>query len=459
MERVRTMGCFEEPTNVRGMNELITGLMPGILAHANRMLGSDDQAQDVVQESLLIAYSRLDQLREVDRFPAWLRAIVVSQCHRQLRVRGREISLDGLARFQPLAPKSFDPSLSYESKCFRSAASHAISQLSAPLRDVCQLYFESGYSVGEVADALSLKRGTVRKRLHSARPLLSNMLEKHVSEPAIKVGYLPISDHLLGMVAHRLGMGRNSRIHMKRFLSWTALANALRQGTINAAFIMAPLAMQLCNSGTPLKYIMDGHHDGSSLTTSVEKMQGKLVGVPGKYSTHRVLLGKLAQDQPGNWGNVSTADTNPSYVISSLKRQLIDAFFCAEPWSTKCVSEGGADVQIRSKEIAPGHICCVVAVREDFFNAYPELVSDYVRILYQARDKLHTDIDYCAATQAVYTGVSRDLAAKVLEERIVTFDDLSPDRGRIHEFMQLAIASGVLSSSCDLDEFVCDEFC
>jgi len=452
------MGYFEESKNARGMNELISGVMPGLLAHAYRMLGSNDEAQDVVQESLLIAFTRLDQLRDVDRFPAWLKAIVVSQCHRQLRVRGREISLDGLERFEPLAPKLFDPSLRYESSCFRAAACNAILQLSPPLRDVCQLYFESGYSVGEIADALALKRGTVRKRLHSAKPLLSDMLACHVGEPAIKVGYLPISDHLLGMVAHRMSMGRNSRIHMKRFLSWSALANALRQGTINAAFIMAPLAMQLCNSGTPLKYIMDGHHDGSALTTSAEKLQGKLVGVPGQYSTHRVLLGKLAQDQPGDWGNVSTADTNPSYVISSLKRQLIDAFFCAEPWSTKCVSEGGADVQIRSKEIAPGHICCVVAVREDFALAHPELLNDYVRILYQARDKIHTDIDYCAATQAVYTGVSRELAARVLEEGIVTFDDLSPDKGRMEEFMQLAIASGVLSSACNLDEFVCDDF-
>ncbi|WP_394699616.1 sigma-70 family RNA polymerase sigma factor [uncultured Pseudodesulfovibrio sp.] len=440
------------------MNERISGLMPGVLARAYRMLGSGDEAQDVVQESLLIAFSRLDQLRDVGSFSAWLNAIVVSQCHRQLRVRGREISLESLGLYEPIASKSFDPSLSYESTCFRVAANDAILQLAPTLREVCQLYFESGYSVAEIAEVLSLKQGTVRKHLHTAKPLLADMLAAHMGEPAIKVGYLPISDHLLGMVAHRLNMGRNFRIHMKRFLSWSALASALRRGTINTAFIMAPLAMQLCNSGTPLKYIMDGHHDGSALTASSEKLQGKLVGVPGPFSTHRVLLGKLAMDQPGNWGNVGTADTNPSYVINSLKRQIIDAFFCAEPWSTKCVSEGGADVQIRSKDISPGHICCVVAVREDFSSAHPELVNDYVRTLYQARDKIYTDSDYCAATQAEYTGVPRELAARIIEEDIVTFDDLSPDRGRMDEFMQLALASGVLSSSCDLDEFVCDDF-
>ncbi len=448
-----------ESEDSRTFSKLISGLMPGILARAKRILRSREDARDVVQESLLIAFSRLGQLRAVESFPAWLNAIVDSQCHRYLRKRGREVSLAELERFEPLAPKSLDPASSYERLCFRAAVNNAFVQLSDPLRDVCQLYFEAGYAVEEISDILSVKQGTVRKRLHSAHPLLADMLAEQMGETAIRVGYLPISDHLLGMVAHRLGKGRSSRVRMKRFLSWSALSDALRQGRIDAAFIMAPLAMQLCNSGTPLKYIMDGHHDGSALATSVDKLQGKLVGVPGPYSTHRVLLDKLAQERPGHWDNIITADTNPSYAISSLKRQIIDAFFCAEPWSTKCVCEGGADVLIHSKEMAPGHLCCVVAVREDFCRDHADLVNEYVRVLFLARDKLHTDIEYCAETQAMYTGVPSELAARVLEEKIITFDDLRPDKKRMVDFMHLTMASGVLSYICDMDTFVCSDFC
>ncbi|BBD06806.1 sigma-70 family RNA polymerase sigma factor [Desulfovibrio ferrophilus] len=441
-----------------GFAKLISELMPGMLVRAGRILLSREEAQDVVQEALIIAFTRLDQIRDVNSFPGWLRSIVDSQCYRHLRKRGKEVSLEGLDRYQPLAPKALDPASRYEQRCFKAAVNHAFLQLSAPLRDVCLLYYESGHSIDEIADILAVNKGTVRKRLHSAQPRLASMLKDQMGETAIRVGYLPISDHLLGMVAHRLSKGRHSRIHMKRFLSWSVLAEALKQRRIDAAFIMAPLAMQLCNSGTHLKYVLDGHHDGSALAASTNKLQGKLVGVPGPYSTHRVLLGKLANEAPKLWENINTADTNPSYAIRSLKSQTIDAFFCAEPWSTKCVCEGDANVFIRSKDLAPGHPCCVVAVREDFCQAHPNLVSEYVCALLRARDKIHTDIKYCAETQAIYTGIQSELAARVLEGKVVTFDNLHPDKNRMAKFMKLALASGVLSAPCDLDQFVCNKF-
>ncbi|BDQ33602.1 sigma-70 family RNA polymerase sigma factor [Pseudodesulfovibrio portus] len=439
-------------------SRVVAELTPGMIVRAERILKSRDAAQDAVQESLLVAFARLEQLRDIKSFPVWFRTIVDSQCYRTLRKRGRETSLDSLECVEPLAPRSADPAKQYEWSCVRAAARNAFQQLSLPLQDATVLYYESGYSVSEIADILSLRKGTVRKRLHDAQSQLSELLGPELGSPAIRVGYLSISDHLLGMVAHRMHQGRNSGIRMKRFLSWKALAEALSSKTIDAAFIMAPLAMQLCLSGTPLKYILDGHHDGSALATSTRELRGKRVGVPGPYSTHRVLLGKLATDFPNLWDNIAMADTHPSYAIRSLKTQLIDAFFCAEPWTSKCVLEGGGDLLINSKDVIPGHPCCVVAVREDFCRVHGDLVSVFVRALLKARDKLYTDVTYCAETQELYTGVPAELAKQVLEKRLVTFEDLRPDRGRMESFMNLAIASGVLPGPCDLDAFVCTDY-
>ena len=451
----------------RGLIALLGDLRPRLLAHARRMLGSEADAQDAVQDALLIAHTQLNQLRDVSRFPAWIRAIVSSQCYRHLRRRNVVLFGEDMGRLEPLAPRQFDPACAYERKMLLVSVGRAISQLSTPQQDVCRLYFEAHLPVSKIASILKLRESTVRKRIHGARASLCKALLANGEDgPSVVVGYLPISDHLLGMVAHRLAGGGNLRVHMKRFLSWAALAESLRQGTINTAFIMAPLAMHLCNSGTPLKYIMDGHHDGSGVTSSTksahralsDSAHGKRVGVPGRYSTHRVLLNKLASDYPEDWDGISAVDTNPSYAINSMRKRAIDAFFCSEPWCTKCVAEGGADAQIHSNSIAPGHICCVVAMREDFFHAHPELAGDYVRLLDIARNRLHSDIGYSAQTQAEYTGVSQDLAANILDKRIVTFDDLHSDRGRMDAFMHQAISSGVLSRPCDLDRFVCNDF-
>lgn len=439
-------------------NSRLAELMPGLLAKARSLVGSTADAQDVVQQSLLIAFTRLDQLRDVGKFGSWLRAIVVSQAHRMLRSRGREVSFEALHRIEPLVSPFPDPLSEYERTRVTDAVQSALEKLPLHLRQVSDLYYRSGYTHAEIAEHLELRKGTVRKRLHTAQPLLAEDLAGVIGEATLRVGYLPISDHLLGMVAHRLARGRNSRVSMQRFLSWGVLAKALERGRIDAAFIMAPLAMHLFNTGTRLKYILDGHHDGSALAATSAKGKGKLVGVPGPYSTHRVLLKTLAREHPGLLDESSMADTNPSYAIRSLKRQVIDAFFCAEPWSTKCVREGQADVHVSSKDVMPGHPCCVVAVRESFSLEHPGLVAEYLGLLLEARDKLGADPDYCAQAQEMYTGIPRDLAGHILEKRVITFDDLQPDLGRMQDFMRLALAARVLAEECDLESFVCRDF-
>ena len=293
----------------RELTALFGDLRPRLLAHARRMLGGEADAQDAVQDALLTAHSQLNQLKDVTRFQAWIRAIVSSQCYRQLRRKNVVLFGEDLGRLEPLAPRQFDPACAYERKRLLVSVRQAVSQLSAPLQTTCRLYFVDELPVSEIAAILQIRESTVRKRIHGARTSLCKALSNGADGPSLLVGYLPISDHLLGMVAHRLSGGGGPRVNMKRFLSWGALAEALRQGTINAAFIMAPLAMQLCNSGTPLKYIMDGHHDGSGVTSCTRRARtasgdgfhGKRVGVPGQYSTHRVLLSKLARDCPEDW--------------------------------------------------------------------------------------------------------------------------------------------------------------
>ncbi|MEF2144844.1 MAG: sigma-70 family RNA polymerase sigma factor [Desulfovibrionaceae bacterium] len=438
--------------------DVASRLGPMLLRRAESLLRSRDQAQDAVQESLLIAFNQLPELHDLAKFRPWMRTIVDSQCSRIMRARHKDVSLEALENTPFMASSDWEPASTYERLCLNAAFDKALLGLSLPLRQVCRLYYQEDCSIPEIAEYLRLAPGTVRKRLHSAQPALSRQFSAFFGDVNIKVGYLPISDHLLAMVAHRMAAGRNSRIRMQRFLSWTTLSEALEHGHIDAAFIMAPLAMRLFNAGVGLHYILDGHHDGSSLSTSTDNLQGKRVGVPGRFSTHRALLGSLAEEHPKLFENVRTADVNPSYAIRSLKRRSIDAFFCAEPWSTICTSEGGGQVLLRSRDISPGHPCCIVVVREEFCASHGSLVRKYVQTLLQARAKIAADPIYAAETQALYTGVHRDLALRVLEQGVVTFDDLQPDQSRMKDFMRMVLKSGALSSACDLSAFIGTDF-
>jgi DNA-directed RNA polymerase specialized sigma24 family protein len=56
---------------------------------AVRMCGDRDDADDVVQAAFVRAYRNLAQCRELDRFAAWLRQIVMNECRTLLATRSR----------------------------------------------------------------------------------------------------------------------------------------------------------------------------------------------------------------------------------------------------------------------------------------------------------------------------------------------------------------------------------
>ncbi|MBU1040560.1 MAG: sigma-70 family RNA polymerase sigma factor [Proteobacteria bacterium] len=438
--------------------QLVERLYPWALRLARRRLPHGVAPEDAVQESFLIAYAKLDQLREPAAFPAWLASIIVSQCAR-LGVSGfAEVSLDQLELCGLLPPmQGGDPEDALCTMQLLAACDAAIEELPGHLRDVCRLHYRRGLSVPEAALACCLPEGTVKKRLFTARPLLQARLSRFHCETIFRVGYMPISDHLLAMCADHLSQGRGLPLCSKRYLSWAALAGDLRRGRLDAAFIMAPLALSLRQAGTPLVYVMDGHHDGSSLSLSKHAARRWRMGLPGECSTHRVLLHRLVQERP-ELSELPTMVVNPSSTISSLRQNVIGSFFCGEPWSAKCAHEGLGETLLRSRDISPGHLCCILAVREEFAQRQGQVLTDYVRLLLAARDRVRRDTAFAASVQAAYSSIEADVARKVLDERIISFDDLDPEQGRLDTFAHLARQAGVLPESCCASGFARTEF-
>lgn len=433
-------------------------LQDGLLRRAKSLLNNADTAQDAVQEALLVGYQKLPELRDHAKFSSWMYSILDSQCFRIIKRSEKDSCLTGLLEEKLIAPKAFDPENAYEKLCFNAAFDRAITDLSPTLQLSCNLYYRSGYTIAEIADRLEIRPGTVKKRIHDVQPVLAKAFANYTGKKAIKIGFLPISDHLLGMVAHRLPFNCRVDIHMQRFLSWQALTEALRHGHIHGAFIMAPLAMHLYMSGIPLFYILDAHHGGSSLVTSVPCLQGKRIGIPGDFSTHKVLLHPLSQNFSQIPEKVDTINIDPSYVIRSLQNQLIDAFFCAEPWGTKCETEGNAKIIIRSNDIVQDHPCCIFAVRQEFAAEHSECLKNYVAMLLKARDRIIADPVFAAQAQADCTGIDPQLALKVIEDKNISFNNLKPDANRLFDFVESTMDSGVYPSCYNLNDFFCADY-
>jgi NitT/TauT family transport system substrate-binding protein len=446
--------------DARAWQSIAARLYPFALGIARRRLRGSGLAEDAVQEAFLAAFCALADLREPDFFPAWLAAIVRNQCTRLALGQRTDASLDDMED-GGLAPpgETADPAEGLHAARLRAAFDAALDALPGHLRQAARQHYGRGRTSAEIAASLGICEGTVKKRLHAAREILREKMLPFGGGGILRVGYMPITDHLLAMAALELYRDRPLPVAPRRYLSWQALTADLRRGRVDAAFIMAPLAMRLAASGTDLAHVMDAHHDGSSLAVSAEGPLRRL-GLPAPYSTHQVLFDHLTPGRP-ELKDVSLTVISPSFAISSMRAKKIDAFFCAEPWGAKCVQEKLGRTVFFSKDILPGHTCCILAVRREFADRHGQVVREYVRRLLSARDRVRDDPGLGAGVLAACTGVPRDVAQTVLARRLVTFDDLRPRQERMEIFMpMMRREAGAVSRAApfDLGRFVCPDY-
>jgi RNA polymerase sigma-70 factor (ECF subfamily) len=137
---------------------------------AGILLGNGHEAEDAVQDGLVIAWQRFDELREPDRFAAWLDRIVVNGCRDRLRRRGT-------VRLVPLAdeidPPGRDP---FVALIERDALLGAMTRLTPDERIVIVLRFWADLPLDAIASRLDWPLGTVKSRLHRA---LDRMRDAH----------------------------------------------------------------------------------------------------------------------------------------------------------------------------------------------------------------------------------------------------------------------------------------
>ncbi|WP_305785624.1 RNA polymerase sigma factor [Symbioplanes lichenis] len=149
----------------------------GMRAVAISLLGHVDEAEDAVQDAVLVALRRLPELRDPAVAGPWLRAIVRNNCRMALRAR-RAVPV---AEPEPLLPA--DPGPGPDQLLDRAATRdwvhHAVAALPRPVREVTVLrYFSAHSSYRQIAELCAVPEHTVRSRLRDGRQALRRVLHE-----------------------------------------------------------------------------------------------------------------------------------------------------------------------------------------------------------------------------------------------------------------------------------------
>jgi RNA polymerase sigma-70 factor, ECF subfamily len=200
--------------------EMVSPYVPKMLQRARRVTGNVHDAEDVRQEALLKAWSRLEQFtgshneiscdENTDDFRAWLARIAGNTSIDVLRQRrdGRQLSLEeprGNSE-ETLASFLAAPTDNPEEQCARREMgrmlAEAVLQLPADLRQACLLRDVMHYSTQEVAERLSISVVAVRLRLFRARRRLRENMG-HLLQPKSRPTIDAVTRHRRALAANR----------------------------------------------------------------------------------------------------------------------------------------------------------------------------------------------------------------------------------------------------------------
>ena len=154
-----------------------------------RLVGSPDDAEDVLQDAFVRAFEKLDQFQGDSSFYTWIYRIAVNLAlsgHRRRRVRSAAAAARrAAARRADLADESAeaDPSAPLERAERERIVRAALDELGPEHRAVVILKDFDGRRYEEISAILDIPVGTVRSRLHRARCELRDRLRGLIDEP------------------------------------------------------------------------------------------------------------------------------------------------------------------------------------------------------------------------------------------------------------------------------------
>ena len=184
---------------------------------ARGILRNDSEAEDAVQETYVRAFTHLEQFRGDSSLATWLTRIAMNEALgrlRRQRASPPSTPLDsGISEARiipfPNATAAEDPEKTMAQREIQHVVEQAIDELPEVFRIVFITRVVEGMNVEETADILDLKPETVKTRLHRARTMLRDNVEKKIG-PVVMEAF-PFAgrrcERLTGAVLTRLGLG------------------------------------------------------------------------------------------------------------------------------------------------------------------------------------------------------------------------------------------------------------
>jgi NitT/TauT family transport system substrate-binding protein len=322
------------------------------------------------------------------------------------------------------------------------------------------------------------RRDALRGLAATALPLGLIGCSSHKSD-ALVIGGLPVTCNLtlpIACVASSLakplpGTPRFEYEYQK-ISGWPEVKESLMSGRIQAAYMLAPLVMDLADKGIPMKIVSLGHRSGAVIMVRTDspyqhfrQLAGKRVAVPSRFAVDYLFLRRMLAQESMRIEDVVIVEMAPPDMPAALYANALDAYCTGEPFGAAAQSAGYARPLRMTRDEWPKYMCCVLTVREELIAANAPMVQDLVNRILGAGQWLDQGPDHREKAVQIAAGpkfFNQDpkiirFVMRNPSDR-VTYGDLRMIRSEFDDLMQLSVEAGTLKHPVPYEKYVDERF-
>jgi NitT/TauT family transport system substrate-binding protein len=298
------------------------------------------------------------------------------------------------------------------------------------------------------------------------------------SEPLL-VGGLPVTCNLtlpVACAARQMALDAKTAsgrpFEFSKYSGWPELKESLMTGNLDAAYMLAPLVMDLSAMNIPVKIVSLGHRSGSVIMVRTDSthmkfndLKGKRVAIPSRFAVDFLFLRKMLAQAGMTVGDIEMVEMPPPDMPAALYANAVDAYCTGEPFGAAAQMKGFARPIAMTRDEWPNFICCVLTVRESLIQENRPLVQELVNYVLGAGSWLDSEhinrskaVDIAAGRK--FFNQDRNILNFVMENPTdrVTYGDLRMLRDEFDELMQLSIEAGTIKAPIAYEKYVDDSF-
>jgi NitT/TauT family transport system substrate-binding protein len=200
----------------------------------------------------------------------------------------------------------------------------------------------------------------------------------------ITVAYIPVTCQLTCPVTDYISkFSESGEMFLPRmFQGFPEMKEALISNKVQAAFIVAPMAIALVAQGVPIKVVYLGHRYGSAVVVrsngpvkAFTDLRGRTVAIPSRFSDERLILFRAMKVWGMKAGDIKMVEMAPPDVSGALAAGAIDAFSMGEPFPSQAEMAGYGRILFQARDYWPDYMSCILVVRQDLIDARPDAVQ------------------------------------------------------------------------------------